>query len=147
MSIKPFTFDDVFIGRNSERARLFVDAQWDGERLSLTGTMTEFGAHGAYGAYSVGQITDEVREILPRLADLWDRWHLNDMRAGCEHQEAAFRDGTAVRPTWKNDYAGMDVPCTECGYKYGSAWNTETVPNDVLTEIRTILTDPLLHRV
>lgn len=48
---------------------------------------------------TVGQIQDTIRrEVLPRLSglaqrerlarmlDIWDRWHLNDLRAGCEHQ-------------------------------------------------------------
>lgn len=30
-----------------------------------------------------GGLTSAQRE---RLAQVWDRWHLNDMRAGCEHQ-------------------------------------------------------------
>jgi hypothetical protein len=25
-------------------------------------------------------------EMMDRLRDYWDRWHMNDMRAGCEHQ-------------------------------------------------------------
>jgi hypothetical protein len=52
-----------------------------------------------------GQMDDELRaemarggieyregwdaETLARLLDAWDAWHLNDMRAGCEHQRAA----------------------------------------------------------
>jgi hypothetical protein len=32
-----------------------------------------------------GQITDEIRKWFPRVAPLLP-WHMNDMRAGCEHQ-------------------------------------------------------------
>jgi hypothetical protein len=28
-------------------------------------------------------------ETIKRFFDIWDRWHLNDMRAGCEHQRGA----------------------------------------------------------
>lgn len=146
--MKPFKFEDVFIGRTPDRARIFIDAEWDGTRLSLTGTMIE---HGRRNTVSIGQITDDVRTVLPRLADLWDRWHLNDMRAGCEHQEHIFRLNPAARPTWKNDYKGSTgitlspesgSTCYECGYKYGSAWNVEPVPESVLIEIHTMLSDP-----
>lgn len=143
MSIKPFKFDDVFIGRTPDRARVFVEAEWDGTRLSLTGTVID---HGEREPVSVGQVTDEVRSVHPRLADLWERWHLNDMIAGCKHQEQGYRDGIAGRPTYANNYAGMSEPCPECGYRYGSAWNTEDVPDAVLAEIHSILSDPMAGR-
>lgn len=47
---------------------------------------------------SVGQCVDEIRagspadgwtqEMLKKLCDIWDKWHLNDMRPECEHQRA-----------------------------------------------------------
>lgn len=39
-----------------------------------------------------GQCVDEVAKLFPndaklqRMCKIWERWHLNDMRAGCEHQ-------------------------------------------------------------
>ena len=44
--------------------------------------------------YCLGQCQDEIRDIanqhgksdLVDLCDLWDKWHLNDLRAGCCHQ-------------------------------------------------------------
>lgn len=147
--MEPFTIKDRFIGRtpathDPARARVFVDAEWDGERLSLTGTVIE---RGFRTARSTGQVTDDVRSISPRLADLWDRWHLNDMKAGCSHQEARYRDDPDQRPTWRNGYVGStgdtmgvtSAGCNECGYVYGTSWNTEPVPPMVLTEIRAIL--------
>ena len=153
---------------------------------------------------------------MPRLAELWARWHLNDMRAGCEHQRAdaaytAPATLTLTPLTWGPKYhalreqalngtmapmdaerwpatvkaihlltlgldspkhpkkwghAGdamlleglvkvektetklatwvtrdehpeglMSVPCATCGYKYGSQWLHEDVPEDVLREL------------
>lgn len=77
------------------------------------------------------------------LVALWDRWHLNDMLAGCEHQEAQFRASPADRPTSYNGYRGVTgitlspsegSACPECGYKYGSAWNYEQLPDDFLEQ-------------
>lgn len=136
-----FKFEHVLIGHTPAnpqtiRDRVYVNAKWDGVRLSLTGEVVA--PRKRYG-YRAGQITDTVRHVNPRLAELWDRWHLNDMRAGCEHQERWFRESPSLRPAADNDYRGLSTPCLECGYKYGSAWNTEQVPEEVLTEIYNIL--------
>lgn len=54
--------------------------------------------------YSAGQILDDVRRLLgeddsrlkfPRekvakLLNVWERWHLNALRSGCEHQRASW---------------------------------------------------------
>jgi hypothetical protein len=75
------------------RAAVFVTVEWDGRRLSLTGVEGPKSNGDAVG--SCGQVTlgcaDHVNRIpeYDRLAEVWDRWHLNDMRAGCEHQRAA----------------------------------------------------------
>ena len=93
-----------------------------------------------------------------KLKDLWERWHLNDMRSGCIHQTA---EGWAKRPidpskplraygkhfegqkssswnmlTWvsKSEHPEglLSEPCPACGYRFGSAWLYEPVPEDVL---------------
>lgn len=98
---------------------------------------------------------------ISRLFDLWDRWHLNGMRAGCAHQKA---EGWEKRPidqskpttaygkhfpgqvsdswnmlTWvtpKEHPEGLlTKPCPVCGYRYGSEWLYENIPTDVLSEI------------
>jgi hypothetical protein len=59
------------------------------------------------------------------LLDLWHRWHLNDMRAECEHQRAMG---------WRyEDHAGE--ACPVCGYPCGSAWLREEVPQAVLARL------------
>lgn len=139
--MRNFKFDHVFIGRTPEqRERVFVDVEWDGTRLSFTGTVLRPGQPiTTQNPTACGQVIDDVRKVSVTLADLWERWHLNDMRAGCEHQEALFREDASLRPTWKNEYKGMGVPCPECGYKYGSEWKAETVPEDVLREVRDLM--------
>jgi len=60
-----------------------------------------------------------------RFLEIWHLWHLNDMRAGCVHQRALGwdKEGYDLHPS---------EPCPTCGYKYGSAWLKEDVPEDVL---------------
>lgn len=134
--MKHFRFVHVFIGRSTEGGRMFVDASWDGKRLTLTGEIIERGQRQAHIA---GNISAEVHAVCPALSDLWDRWHLNDMRAGCEHQEAWYRESPSLRPTWANEYKGAKTPCPDCGYLYGTAWNTEAVPDEALQEVYDIM--------
>lgn len=57
----------------------------------------------------------KIREFLK----LWDQWHLNHMRAGCAHQrERGERE--------------VGKPCEVCGYRYGSAWLKEPLPQHVV---------------
>lgn len=125
-------------------------------------------------------------ELAKQTREAWDRWHLNDMRAGCAHQRAAgwktcqghypplsdrvrFIDETdgsglvhlkRTRVTLTNcagveetrvmeDYIGSEFyhgdircsldclskPCPTCGYKYGSRWLFEPLPEAVLAFI------------
>lgn len=88
-----------------------------------------------------GQIYDEVREIIPtRLYEIWKRWHLNDMRAGTFTQEEILRQAKASGIEF-NDY---DDKCNylqrfdalvDDGYKYGSKWLKEELPQEVIDYI------------
>jgi len=120
---------------------------------------------------SGGQNLDQLNEYLSgdptfaRLYAIWQRWHLNDLKAGCEHQRAlgwdtlkiddskpsntygkhCGEDGPTswnlagwVRPS-SHERGKMAVACPECGYKYGTEWKTEPLPADVLAEINSLL--------
>lgn len=65
---------------------------------------------------------DWTEEMYRRLLDIWERWHLNGMRAGCSHQRAM---------DWNRD-EHLDKPCPICGYKYGCGWIFEPVPDEVI---------------
>ena len=76
---------------------------------------------------------------------IWNKWHLNDMRAGSPDQEAYLEANpvTAVYPESHYDKACKALEAVglnpdpgylrdEKPYKYGSAWLKESVPEDVL---------------
>ena len=76
-------------------ADVFVRIQYDGKKLSLTGVEGPKRNGDALG--SCGQIEKpEIEqyaggwdaESVDRLFTTWAAWHLNDMRAACEHQRA-----------------------------------------------------------
>lgn len=108
--------------------------QPQGQRLSITGTATGPGRYEA-----AGQCLDEIRKVTQfapgwdaarrdALLDIWERWHLNDMRAECEHQRARGEKWT-THPS---------AECPDCGYKLGSAWLYEPLPADVLAFVGSI---------
>lgn len=213
------------IGRYHSPLHVKVEIQWGRDdlnpdkklpRLSICG---ETYRPGRRDCESGGQITDEVRRLLAdpgarlnypreqiaRLLEVWERWHLNDMRSGCEHQRATWNplekievvtyylttdvyvqrrkiEATAVERLQRGEtvtLASGDAallalpatvvqdstqpapgpayeverreekaagwvypkessrgllcrPCEVCGYKYGSAWLYEPVPDDVV---------------
>ncbi len=63
-----------------------------------------------------------------RFLDIWHRWHLNDMRAGCEHQRKlgwTYEDH-------HNPETFEGEACPTCGYHIGSAWLKEKLPQEVI---------------
>lgn len=98
-------------------------------RLSITGVHGPTSDGNAWGL--CGQITDTLREIaeygegwdaasVSRLAEIWDCWHLNDMRAYCEHQRTAWNIGEELEvvtyklttEAWKMRRAAEDKAIT-----------------------------------
>ncbi len=113
---------------------VFVKATYNGSRLSISGVEGPKRNGDAVGG--CGQIDmhdwnivnyapgwDKQKET--RLREIWKRWHLNDMRAECEHQQARGEN-------WTNS---PSATCPECGWKLGHGWLTEAVPADVLDEL------------
>ena len=95
------------------------------------------------------------------LFDIWGKWHLNDMQAGCEHQRAQKWNERPIDPSKPTTAYGkffpgqkqdswnmlawiyptehpeglLTKPCPICGYKYGTAWLKEEVPAQVLATL------------
>lgn len=118
--------------------------------LALTGH-----AKGPYGAESFGQIYDHLKEDIDkfewpeeevdRLIEIWKRWHLNSLNAGCPHQREMKRvmiESGAVKEEFFHKYGDVLMldgfaSCPNCadGYKYGSAWCHEILPVEVVEYI------------
>jgi hypothetical protein len=148
---------------------VFVKITWDGKRLSVTGVEGPHAGGNCFG--SCGQIDLSCvtpaagwEDKIGTLADYWRAWHLNDLRAGCEHQRAAKWEERPINPSkplnaygrhfpgQQSDSCNMLVsvfaaehpegllckPCPVCGYKYGSAWLCEKVPAKVVAWLRAL---------
>jgi hypothetical protein len=109
-------------------------------------------------------VTRPPTSDLRRILDIWERWHLNGMRAACAHQAADGWRTRRIDPNKPADTYGLHFegqthaswnllgwirpdehpdgllakPHPECGYRYGSAWLYEPLPGDVLADVRRI---------
>lgn len=185
--VKILHLGTVPVGTWSRTRRAMVDYNRDvyckvsyiDGKLSISGVVGPKSNGDAFG--SCGQIVDELAhlsrlgegwtaDLVEKFRATWDRWHLNDMRAGCEHQRA---EGWADRPidpskptnTYGKHFEGqrcdswnmlvwvsrtehpeglLSQPCPTCGYKYGTAWLREEVPADVLAFLQALPDSP--HR-
>lgn len=106
---------------------------------------------------SGGQNIDEIAKLFPRawrvqrIKEIWQRWHLNHLHAGCEHQRADWDASEQIEVNGERKRVGwvyetehprglLMKKCATCGYAYGSAWLKEEIPSDVLREVRELFT-------
>ncbi len=83
--------------------------------------------------HSFGQITEELKSWFPALSRIHAKWHLNDMHAECEHQEARG-ESYSTHPS---------AQCPDCGYVLGSAWLSRKLPADIESQIESAISSDL----
>lgn len=148
------------------REKVWVNISYRDGRLSFTG---EFGPRASGNARgSCGQIEMSMpggkgiipvdpwnQEMVTRLFNLWNRWHLNDMQAGTPKQMEALRDAFGSQ-SYSHDQAlevldnegilvDRDYLHNGKPYRYGSAWLHEDVPEHVLQWLRNLPETDLPH--
>jgi hypothetical protein len=100
----------------------------EGVALSIVGDI-----YHTNKSISCGQCVDYIREEfadnkkVQRICDIWDRWHLNDLHAGCEHQREFENE------PYENHRGAY---CEICDYTYGTGWKFEVIPNEIIEEIK-----------
>lgn len=77
---------------------------------------------------SVGLIHDILTEWFPEVVP-FIKWHLNDMHAECEHQQARHENA--------KDHLG--AICPECGWKLGHGWHKHELPPEVVAWARSLM--------
>ena len=91
------TFIEAYSSRDNRSflVHVYVKVEFDGKRLSITGVEGPRRDGDAWGGCGQIKLTtkhgvngDWTEEMVTKLSEIWKRWHLNDMRAGCEHQRA-----------------------------------------------------------
>lgn len=131
--------------------QLFAEITFADGRLSIYGVIGPKSNGDSFGAF--GQIQEELGRVVPakgwneemvkKFQTIWNRWHLNDLRAGTPKQ-MRFLEGLESH-SGPVDYESAVEAMKEAGiyedgdfiregkpYRYGSAWLTEEVPAEVL---------------
>lgn len=152
---------------DGQRCKVFVTVKW-GNHLNPTHPFT-LSVSGVVGPYvsgncagSCGQCLDVLTDPAfrpadgidaKRLHDVWNRWHLNDMRAGSPAQEAYLREHPVTATYPESHYEKVKAALAAAGlqpdngYSYGSAWLREEVPADVLEWLHALPQSDLMPSV
>jgi hypothetical protein len=161
--IRPGTIDG-----HSVYIRIKTEQKEKGICLSISGVVGPRPGGNAWG--SCGQIQNELRninklapgwtrEMVDKLFEVWERWHLNDMNAACPHQTGPEWDTS--RPIsfvgfQKTDKAkklrdlALKSPLSPEDYKiialveeyHGESLNAESIPEEVTDLILTGYLEP-----
>lgn len=95
-----------------------------------------------------GQCLDELisylknNKLFMKIYKLWKLYHLNNMHAGTPKQEAAIEEYLKEHKYDYKEickYLGSINLLEDNGYKYGSSWLYEPIPENNLKEIRELL--------
>ena len=101
-------------------------------------------------------IAEPATEHVALIERAWAEYHLNDMNAACDHMTEEMLSPSdeeldayaAANPErarygrtslWQN-WALDTVSCPETGYRWGRSWLARSVPDDVITQVRNIIT-------
>ena len=146
------------VGITRDSGRLYAKVQFKDGKLTITGVegpLPNGNARGSCGQIVMSEwdITDYALgwspELVQEFREVWNRWHLNDLKAGSPAQEQYLRDHpvNAVYPESHYDKASKALE--EAGlnpdpgylhegrpYKYGTRWLREEVPAEVLEWLR-----------
>lgn len=151
---------ESYIGRTSDKGRMYVEArltselarpgQKDTDHRPVEGRYLELHITGSWKPYrsstvhSCGQNLDDLADTLPEgrwsldqaaaLLQVWRRWHLNGMQAGC----SAMPPFTPNRygPDGDNWYQRPECPVRD--YRWGQAWLLDRLPETVVDLVKSL---------
>lgn len=121
-------------------------------KLTQENVFTASASLGWYGKWfgMAGQCLEELNQYIEdkqfkEIYRLWKLYHLNDMHPGTPKQEKALRDGGYTH--WANnyyqccDYLESIGLLVDNGYKFGTGWLKEEIPNEDLQIIKALLNE------
>lgn len=127
----------------NRRASVYAEIVFEDGRLSITGVEGPLPSGNCLGG--CGQIDMHSpkivkwakgwsQELYDRFLEVWDKWHLNDMKAGCIHQ----RELGWIYKEHSDPVTFQGEACPVCGYRIGSAWLKEEVPAEVISFLESL---------
>ncbi len=100
--------------------------------------------------FSGGQNSEEIKKLFPgnemvqKIIRIWERWHLNDLKSGTNKQDEILNQYKEDNPDWRYSYTeACDILkrndlYIDRDYKYGYAWLTEELPQEVIDFITSL---------
>jgi hypothetical protein len=147
----------LYVGVKNNLKKMYVELTINQETDNRTAQTINLETIVAYKSLSIcgngGQNIEEIADIngykelyisksdLNTIIDIWKKWNLNDMNAGTEKQKAFINEW---KKTNRYDFSKACDALTEAniyidnGYKYGSAWLIEILPNEIITKVISI---------
>ena len=132
-------------GSGRKNCAVDIEVTLEDGRLSICGNIWN---PRRTDCYSCGQNLHTIAEYFPhdskvkRIIEVWQRWHLNDMKAGTPNQEAWLKDHKAESDAHRLDHYGWACDALAAAglnpdgdYAYGSAWLKEELPAEVIAEV------------
>ena len=139
-----------------------IDYYGRGRKINLVEVKVELSDKGVFTASATiwnskktdcvcaGQCLDEVARHIKsdkfkKIHRLWKQYHLNDMHAGTEKQEAALIEAglTGFASDYRKccDYLESIDLLVDDGYKFGTSWLKRDIPVEDIAEIERLLTE------
>ena len=111
--------------------------------FSVMGGSEKRGCYGQVCEYIKQDIYDF--DYIPELCEYWEKYHLNDLQAGCVEQDRCIDTYKKNNPEWRYDY---EQACNllkmndlyKCrGYTYGSNWLVNIIPQEDIEKISILI--------
>jgi hypothetical protein len=106
--------------------------------LSIMGHSKNFGGQ-IYDELNEKNIDFEVpKQRVDKIKSIWKQWHLNDLKAGTKRQEKALAKMGGVNANKYDEQVNFLKKkriYNDKGYKFGTSWLVEELPNDVEKEV------------
>jgi len=129
---------NVYINVEFRRGTKGVEVAFTTDLMSANGKMIGGGQHRGDDLRATLETCEMDDQQFTALMGIWDYWHLNSLRAGCEHQRGykqMMLQYNIVDPEffYASNYEEVVKlsafgKCPECGYTYGSQWKHERLP-------------------
>ena len=152
----------VRLGTVLDMGSFYCKIEYKDDRLSITGVMgpthngnsrgsagqaimafREYDSRGEMSIRDIDPSEDWETDMIRRFLDIWDRWHLNDMKAGSPAQEEYLRQNPVQHhesyyEKAKAALAAAGLEPDSNGYSYGSSWVCHRVPDKVVEFLRNL---------
>jgi len=147
----------LYTGISNKSKKMYVELTINQESETREKQTTTLETITAYKSLSItgtnGQNREETADInnykelfvsqedLQTIINIWEKWHLNDLKAGTEKQQAFIKEWEQNN---KYEYSAVCEALKKAelyednNYKYGHAWLVNPLPEEVITEITSI---------